>query len=84
MVPDQPILETTPVTTPFTKPVRVYRPTRTAMQQGKALVRAGLETHQTAHLAMQRQAFAGLFGTADKVEGVTAFLEKRPAVWQGR
>ena len=55
-----------------------------AMQQGKALVRAGLETHQTAHLAMERQAFAGLFGTADKVEGVTAFLEKRPAVWQGR
>lgn len=55
-----------------------------AMQQGKALVRAGLETHQTAHLAMERQAFAGLFGTADKVEGVAAFLEKRPAVWQGR
>ncbi|MGQ2929804.1 MAG: enoyl-CoA hydratase-related protein [Sphingopyxis sp.] len=55
-----------------------------AMQQGKALVRAGLETHQTAHLAMERQAFAGLFGTADKVEGVTAFLEKRPANWQGR
>lgn len=55
-----------------------------AMQQGKALVRAALETHQTAHLAMERQAFAGLFGTADKAEGVSAFLEKRPAVWQGR
>lgn len=55
-----------------------------AMQQGKALVRAGFETHQTAHLAMERQVFAGLFGTADKVEGVAAFLEKRPPVWQGR
>ena len=33
---------------------------------------------------MERQVFAGLFGTADKVEGVAAFLEKRPPVWQGR
>ena len=54
-----------------------------AMQQSKILVRAAFETHQTAHLAMERQAFAGLFGTADKVEGVGAFLEKRAPVWQG-
>lgn len=47
-----------------------------AMQQGKALVRATSATHQMAHLAMEHQAFAGLFGSAVKVEGVLAFLER--------
>lgn len=54
-----------------------------AMQQGKALVRASFELHQTAHLAMERHAFAALFGTADKKEGITAFFEKRQANWTG-
>lgn len=55
-----------------------------AMQQGKAMVRAAFETHQSAHLLMERQAFAALFGTADKVEGTTAFFEKRRPEWKGR
>ncbi|VVT10550.1 enoyl-CoA hydratase-related protein [Erythrobacter sp. EC-HK427] len=55
-----------------------------AMQQGKAMVRAAFETPQTAHLAMERQAFSALFGTADKKEGVAAFLEKRDPEWSGR
>jgi enoyl-CoA hydratase len=55
-----------------------------AMQQGKAMVRASFETQQTAHLAMERQAFSALFGTADKKEGVAAFLEKRDPKWTGR
>lgn len=54
-----------------------------AMQQGKALVRATFEMHQTAHLAMERHAFSALFGTADKKEGTTAFFEKRQANWTG-
>lgn len=54
-----------------------------AMQQGKALVRASLETTQAAHLVLERQAFAALFGTADKREGVTSFFEKRDPVWSG-
>lgn len=54
-----------------------------AMQQGKAMVRASFETHLTAHLAMERQAFSALFGTADKREGTTAFFEKRDPRWQG-
>lgn len=54
-----------------------------AMQQGKALVRASFETHQNAHLQLERQAFSALFGTADKVEGTTAFFEKRDPQWSG-
>ncbi|MGE4303209.1 MAG: enoyl-CoA hydratase-related protein [Novosphingobium sp.] len=54
-----------------------------AMQQGKAMVRATFETHQSAHLLLERQAFAALFGTADKKEGTTAFFEKRDPQWSG-
>jgi enoyl-CoA hydratase len=54
-----------------------------AMRQGKALVKASFEMPLSAHLGMERQGFAALFGTADKVEGVSAFLEKRTAQWQG-
>ncbi len=54
-----------------------------AMRQGKALVKASFEMPLSAHLGMERQGFAALFGTADKVEGVSAFLEKRVARWQG-
>lgn len=54
-----------------------------AMQQAKALVRAAFETHQAAHLAMERHAFSALFGTHDKVEGTTAFFEKRSPQWRG-
>lgn len=54
-----------------------------AMQQGKALVRASFETHQSAHLTLERQAFSALFGTADKREGTTAFFEKRNPQWSG-
>jgi enoyl-CoA hydratase len=55
-----------------------------AMRQGKASVRAVFETTETAHLALERQAFSLLSGTRDKTEGVTAFLEKREPVWSGR
>lgn len=54
-----------------------------AMQQGKAMVRASFETHQSAHLLLERQAFSALFGTADKEEGTAAFFEKRDPLWSG-
>lgn len=54
-----------------------------AMQQAKAMVRAAFETPLTAHLALERQAFSALFGTADKREGVSSFLEKRKPEWRG-
>lgn len=54
-----------------------------AMQQGKVLVRAAFETHQSAHLLLERQAFSALFGTADKREGTAAFFDKRDPQWIG-
>jgi enoyl-CoA hydratase len=35
-------------------------------------------------IAYERDLFCLCFSTADKEEGVAAFLEKRPAVWKGR
>ena len=35
-------------------------------------------------LAAEAEIFGRLCGTADKQEGLTAFLEKRPPTWQGR
>lgn len=35
-------------------------------------------------LGVERDVFVGLFATEDQKEGVRAFLEKRPAQWQGR
>lgn len=55
-----------------------------AMRQAKAMVRAAFDLPHSAHLAAERQAFALLFATEDKQEGVAAFLEKRPPAWRGR
>lgn len=55
-----------------------------AMQQAKAVVNAAFDLPHAAHLAFERQAFALLFSTADKKEGVSAFLEKRKPEWKGR
>jgi len=55
-----------------------------AMRQAKAMVRQAFELPHTAHLAAERQAFALLFATDDKAEGVQAFLDKRPPAWTGR
>jgi enoyl-CoA hydratase len=55
-----------------------------AMRQAKASISAAFELPLTAHLGFERQAFAALFGSDDKQEGVSAFLEKRSPVWSGR
>lgn len=54
-----------------------------AVRQAKAMVNAAFELPHTAHLAAERQAFSALFGTADKREGIAAFMEKRGAGWTG-
>jgi enoyl-CoA hydratase/carnithine racemase len=35
-------------------------------------------------LAIEQEAFQATFASEDAVEGVTAFIDKRPAVFKGR
>jgi enoyl-CoA hydratase len=63
---------------------KIARRAPVAMRQGKAMVRAAFDLPHTAHLAAERQAFALLFATEDKKEGVQAFLDKRAPEWRGR
>ncbi|MDR1768906.1 MAG: enoyl-CoA hydratase/isomerase family protein, partial [Propionibacteriaceae bacterium] len=50
-----------------------------AVRAAKAALRAGLETDIDSGLALEAEAFASCFGTADQQEGMAAFLEKRKA-----
>jgi enoyl-CoA hydratase len=55
-----------------------------AVRAAKRTVRAAAELPLTHGLAAERQAFFALFDTDDQREGMTAFMEKRPATWSGR
>lgn len=55
-----------------------------AVRAAKRAVRAAAELPLTHGLAAERQAFFALFDTNDQHEGMTAFIEKRPATWTGR
>ena len=50
----------------------------------KEMVNAAFETTLDQGLLMERRIFQVLTATADKSEGMTAFIEKRPGVWQGK
>ena len=50
----------------------------------KAMVHSGMEASLAAGLAMEKFAQGALCETEDKVEGLRAFLEKRPPNWKGR
>lgn len=54
-----------------------------AVRAAKQAVRAAAELPLSHGLAAERQAFFGLFDTADQREGMSAFIEKRRAVWTG-
>jgi enoyl-CoA hydratase/carnithine racemase len=54
-----------------------------AVRLAKLVVRAGMDTDQRTGLVIERLAQALLYTTADKREGATAFLEKRPADFHG-
>ncbi|RLA11971.1 MAG: hypothetical protein DRQ52_08700 [Gammaproteobacteria bacterium] len=50
----------------------------------KAMVNYGMEGSSAAGLALEKFAQSALCSTADKKEGLDAFLNKRPPVWQGK
>ncbi|MEG8221836.1 enoyl-CoA hydratase-related protein [Sphingomonas sp. HH69] len=50
----------------------------------KEMVNAAFETGLTAGLLFERRLFNGLCATADKREGMVAFVEKRKGVWTGK
>jgi len=50
----------------------------------KEMVNQSFETTLSSGLLFERRIFNGLCGTADKSEGMTAFVEKRPANWSGQ
>jgi enoyl-CoA hydratase len=55
-----------------------------ALRVAKEAVRASQRLSIEDGIAYERDLFCLCFSTADKEEGVKAFLEKRPAQWQGR
>ncbi|HMT45972.1 MAG: hypothetical protein RL702_524 [Pseudomonadota bacterium] len=50
----------------------------------KEMVNAAYETTLDQGLLIERRIFQVLTATEDKAEGMAAFIEKRPGVWQGR
>jgi enoyl-CoA hydratase len=50
----------------------------------KEMVNAAFETTLDQGLLHERRLFQILTASADKAEGMAAFIEKRPAAWQGR
>jgi enoyl-CoA hydratase len=49
----------------------------------KEMVNAAFETGLSQGILFERRLFAGLCATKDKVEGMSAFIEKRSGVWKG-
>ena len=54
-----------------------------AIAQAKRVIQLGFNVNLETALELETQAFSGLFATADLREGMGAFLEKRPAKFQG-
>jgi enoyl-CoA hydratase/carnithine racemase len=55
-----------------------------ALRAAKAAVDGGLSMDLASGLAWESQLFAGLFATADRAEGMAAFVEKRKPKFTGR
>ncbi len=55
-----------------------------AVQLGKEAVNKAFELNLTEGILLERRLFALLFATEDQKEGMAAFVEKRPANWQGK
>jgi enoyl-CoA hydratase len=55
-----------------------------AAMMNKEMVNLAFETTLDTGLVLERRMFQVLTATEDKVEGMTAFVEKRPGVWKGK
>jgi enoyl-CoA hydratase/carnithine racemase len=55
-----------------------------ALRAAKQAIDGGLSVDLASGLALESQLFAGLFATEDRVEGTTAFVEKRKPTFTGR
>ncbi len=53
-----------------------------ALRQAKAALRAAFTMSEDAGLRFEQEAFGVVFGSADRVEGTAAFVEKRTPAWQ--
>src|SRR5687768_9979799 len=55
-----------------------------AVAEAKRVLQKGLDEDLAEGVALETEAFAGLFSTEDQKEGMAAFVAKRPARFQGR
>jgi enoyl-CoA hydratase len=55
-----------------------------ALRAAKQAIDGGLDLPLASGLAWETQLFAGLFATEDRIEGTTAFVEKRKPSFRGR
>jgi enoyl-CoA hydratase len=55
-----------------------------AVAAAKRAIRLGEDLPLDRALMLEQETFAALFASEDQKEGMRAFLEKRPAKWQGR
>ncbi|HEX3697829.1 MAG TPA: enoyl-CoA hydratase-related protein [Polyangia bacterium] len=55
-----------------------------AVTEAKRAIRQGADRPLSEAHAIERRLFAGLFDTADRREGMRAFVEKRPPKWTAR
>ncbi len=54
-----------------------------AIARAKRVIAEGADLPLSKANELEREAFAELFQSADRREGMTAFLEKRPAAFHG-
>ncbi len=55
-----------------------------AVQQAKVAINRGMETDLQSGLAIESEAYAKTIPTEDRIEGLTAFREKRKPVYKGK